>query len=83
MNTEERKYLDILLSGNTISCQDLELHDLSKDERTLVQVYKKRHLFTDKKGKVNRVEYNVLHRNYIDAVKDYLRLKEVYFGKLK
>lgn len=80
MNNMITHMRELLLAGHSVSYGDLEIHNLSKPDRVLVQVFKKNHSVKNKKGEFLREEYNLIHRDYTDAIKDYIRLKEQYFG---
>lgn len=70
-------YVKVLLDGNTIVYNDIEMTDLSSNilPRSRIQVYKKRLRVSENGRYVNR-EYNKIHYNYLEAVQDFLRLKE-------
>ena len=74
----EDHYIQILLDGNTILHRDLEITDLTNYNqigvRPRIQVYKRNNR-TVRKHKVVTEEYNKIHYNYIEAIRDFLRLK--------
>lgn len=69
-------YMTVLLDENVISHNDLHIVDLSRPHfpRPRIQVYQQKSK-TVKKGKVTFQEYNKIHYNYLDAIKDFLRLR--------
>jgi hypothetical protein len=71
-------YVRVLREGNTIVYNDLEMTDLSSNliPRSRIQVYKKRLRVLENGKYVNR-EYNKIHYNYLEAVQDYLRIKDL------
>lgn len=76
--TDEDMYIKVLIDGNTVVYGDLEMTDLSSSllPRARIQVYKKK-LRSVENGKFVSREYNKIHWNYVEAVRDFLRIKEL------
>ena len=78
----EDLYIQVLLTGNTISYKDLEITDLTDyrnpDPRPRVQVYKRKNRIMKNKAFVTE-EYNRVFYNYVDAIRDFLRMKAANF----
>lgn len=72
----EDYYIQMLLEGNVVVYNDLEMSSLSGiSERIRIQVYKRRLRTKDRNGKDVVQEYNKIHYNYMDAVHDFLSLR--------